>query len=55
MAKSKQSTNDVDFFTLVNNTFRLIGDSWEALKLNMRTFIFAALVAVVRHGRVKVL
>ena len=50
MAKSKQSSNDADFFTLVSNTFKLIGDSWEALKLNMRTFIFAALVPLIAIG-----
>ena len=44
MATSKNKPDETDFFDLVGYTFRLLGDSWIALRLNIYTFILVALV-----------
>ena len=53
MAASKDTpNNEGDFFSLVGEAFKMIGKSWEALKLNLLTFILVSIapVAVVIAG-----
>ena len=38
---------DEDFFGLVGNVFKMYKDSWEALKLNLVTFIILALIPAI--------
>jgi uncharacterized membrane protein len=47
MAASKDVQAETDFFSLVGNTFKMIGASWEALKLNLGTFILIAFIPMV--------
>ncbi|MEI6237749.1 MAG: hypothetical protein WCP03_04075, partial [Candidatus Saccharibacteria bacterium] len=45
MAKAKQvPTQDQDFIDILTNTFKLIGASWEALKLNFWTLTLVTIV-----------
>lgn len=47
MATSNDApSKDGDFFTLVGEAFKMYKDSWEALKLNLSTFILAVIVPV---------
>lgn len=48
MATSKDApASGDDFITIVVNAFKLINESWEALKLNLVTFIVLALVPAI--------
>lgn len=48
MATSNNTpTESDDFITLVGNVFKLYNESWEALKLNLTTFIVLALIPAV--------
>ena len=42
-----KKTNEQDIFTVTGNTFKLIIDSWQALLLNVRTFILLAIIPMV--------
>jgi uncharacterized membrane protein YesL len=45
MATSNDApSKDSDFFTLVGEAFKMYKESWEALKLNLATFILAVIV-----------
>jgi membrane-bound ClpP family serine protease len=48
MATSKEvPTQNEDFFTIVGNVFKLYEVSWNALKLNLATFIVQALIPII--------
>lgn len=48
MATSKEvPTQNEDFFTIVGNVFKLYEASWNALKLNLATFIVLALIPII--------
>lgn len=44
MAQTKSTPQSQDFFTLLGDTFKLIKESWEALLLNIVTFLVIGLI-----------
>lgn len=44
MANSNDSQSELDFFSKVGLAFQMIKESWEALKLNISTFILVAII-----------